>query len=167
VIGTASLLFAAGCTFGSEATFVGTRTLQTCDLELPVCNTTAGCKLNEEESYLEVVFPGQRAFLVPTLGEATIRLSLLWRTQTGPGADTEIVWYEPACVDSYRYESQGADVFAASDERGVFVREQKVFRAGEHLVEIRSDAAAEALLRTDVLTDSELAAEDDVGVVVP
>ena len=43
--------------------------------------------------------------------------------------------------------------------QGIFVKEQRVFREGEHLVEIRSDATAEYLLRTDVLTDSELAAE--------
>lgn len=157
----------AGCQFGSEATFIGRRALDTCDLELPVCNTTAGCKLTEEEGYLEGQFPGQRSFLVPTAGEATIRLSILWRTRLGPGADTEIVWHEPACVDAFRYESQGADVFADSNEQGIFVQQQKVFREGEHLIEIRSDATAEYLLRTDVLTNSELEAEEKSGVLGP
>ena len=157
----ALLALTSGCNFGSEAAFVGPRTLDTCDLEIPVCNTTAGCKLVEEDRFLEGEFPGQRSFIVPTEGEATIRVSLYWRTQLGPGADTEIIWHEPACVDAFRFESQGADVFADSNKQGIFVQEQKVFREGEHLIEIRSDATAEYLLRTDVLSDSELALEGD------
>ncbi len=158
------LALASACQFGSEATFIGRRALDTCDLELPVCNTTAGCKLTEEEGYLEGQFPGQRSIIVPTAGEATIRVSILWRSRLGPGADTELVWHEPACVDAYRYESQGIDVFADSNEQGIFVQQQKVFREGEHLVEIRSDATAEYLLRTDVLTNSEIEAEERTGV---
>jgi hypothetical protein len=153
----------SGCGFGSEAAFFGPRLLDTCDLELPVCNTTAGCKLVEEDRYIEGSFPGQKSLIVPTAGEATIRVSIYWRTQLGPGADTEIIWNEPACVDVTRYESQGADVFADSNAKGIFIQERKVFREGEHLIEIRSDATADYLLKTDVLLDSELALEDDGG----
>ena len=160
----AATTMVAGCGFGSEAAFAGTRLLDTCDLELPVCNTTAGCKLVEEERYIEGSFPGQRSLLVPTAGEATIRVSIYWRTQLGPGADTEIIWHEPACVDATRYESQGADVFADSNEQGIFIQERKVFREGEHLIEVRSDATADYLLKTEVLLDSELEFEDAGGL---
>lgn len=153
----------AGCNFGSEGAFIGKRQLDTCDLEIPVCNTTAGCKFTEEESYLERDLPGQAQLIVPTEGEATIRISIFWREQLGPGADTEIIWHEPACVDNFRFESQGRDVFADSNEQGIFVQEQKVFREGEHLIEIRSDATARILLRTDVLSDSELEQEKSQG----
>ncbi|HEY1101635.1 MAG TPA: hypothetical protein VGF99_22035 [Myxococcota bacterium] len=159
VVGVVGVVGVSGCGFGSEAAFYGTRSLDTCDLELPVCNTTAGCKLTEEERYIEGVFPGQRSLIVPTAGEATIRVSIYWRTQLGPGADTEIIWHEPACVDAVRYESQGADVFADSNAQGIFVQERKVFRAGEHLIEVRSDATADYLLRTEVLLDSEVTLE--------
>jgi hypothetical protein len=155
----------AACSFGSEAAFIGKRVLDTCDLEIPVCNTTAGCKLTEEEGYLESQFPGTAQLIVPTEGEATIRVSIYWREQLGPGADTEIIWHEPACVDSFRFESQGRDIFLDSNEQGIFVQEQKVFREGEHLVEIRSDATAKYLLRTDVLSDSELEQEKTQGEV--
>lgn len=146
---------AAGCSFGSEAAFVGTSSLVMCDDEIPVCNDSAGCKLVEEESHLEGKFPGQRTFIVPTEGEAVIRVKIFWRLRQGPGADTEIIWFEPACFEDYNYESQGADVFAASNAQGIFVQEQRVFRAGDHLVKISSDATAEYLLRTEVLTPSE------------
>ena len=155
--------FVGGCNFGSEAAFYGSRAFDTCDLELPICNTTAGCKLVEEDRYLEGTFPGQRSFIVPTAGEATIRVSIYWRSQLGPGADTEIIWHEPACVDALRFESQGADIFADSNAQGIFIRDQRVFREGEHLIEVRSDATGDYLLRTDVLNDSELALEDSGG----
>jgi hypothetical protein len=159
------LVASSGCSFGSEAAFIDTRVLDTCDLEVPVCNTTAGCKMTEEESYLEGDFPGVRTFIVPTEGEATIRISLYWREQLGPGADTEFIWHEPACVDSFRFESQGRDIFADSNEQGIFVQEKKVFREGEHLIEVRSDATASYLLRTDVLTNSEVEQEAKQGEV--
>ena len=146
----------SACGFGSEAAFIDKSALSDCVDEVPVCNTTAGCKMVEEETYLEGSFPGQRFFIVPTEGEAVIRVKLLWRTQLGPGADTEIIWFEPACVDDYNFESQGADVFRDSNSQGIFVKEQRVFRAGDHLVQIRSDAVADYLLRTEVLTKSEL-----------
>lgn len=154
----------AACQGGSEAAFIARRALDTCDLEIPVCNTTAGCTLREEDRYLEGEFPGQRAFIVPTTGAATIRVEISWRTQLGPGADTEITWFEPACVDRYRYESQGANVFDESNAQGIFVQQQKVVRAGEHLVEVRSDATASYLLRTSVVDDAELDAEQTPGL---
>ncbi len=147
------------CNFGSEAAFIGTALQLRCDDEIPICNTTAGCKLVEEENYLEGSFPGQQFLVVPTAGPAIIRVKILWRTRVGPGADTEIQWFEPACVEEYSYESQGADIFADTNDRGIFQKEQKVFRAGDHLVVIRSDATADYLLRTEVLTESEFEQE--------
>ena len=160
-----SALTLTACNFGSEAAFIGRRQLDTCDLEVPVCNTTAGCKFTEEESYLERNLPGQVQVIVPTAGEATIRVSIYWREQLGPGPDTEIIWHEPACVDNFRFESQGRDVFADSNEQGIFVQEQKVFREGDHLIEFRSDATARILLRTDVLSDSEIELEQTQGTL--
>jgi hypothetical protein len=154
----------AACQGSSGAAFIGRRALDTCDGEIPVCNTTAGCTLRDEDRYLEGEFPGQRSFIVPTTGEATIRIEILWVSQLGPGADTEIIWFEPACVDSFRYESQGANVFLESNPQGIFVQQQKVARAGEHLVEVRSDATASYLLRTSVLSDAEVAEEQTPGL---
>jgi hypothetical protein len=155
----ALLLSTSACSFGSEAAFIGTAQLKTCDDEFPICSDSAGCKMVEEENYLEGRFPGRRTFIVPTEGEAVIRVKIFWRERLGPGADTEIVWFEPACVDSYNYESQGADIFADSNAQGIFVKEQRVFRAGDHMVKVSSDATAEYLLRTEVLTRSEFEQE--------
>ena len=153
-------LSSAACGFGSEAAFIDASTLTDCLDEIPVCNTTGGCRMVEEESHLEGSFPGQRTFIVPTEGEATIRVKLYWRERLGPGSDTEIVWFEPSCVDDFNFESQGADIFRDSNDQGIFQKEQKVFRAGDHLIEIRSDAVAKYILRTEVLTKSEIEQEE-------
>ena len=149
------LLLCSGCAFGSEAAFIGERAQDTCDSEIPVCNTTAGCRMVEEDSYTDGTFPGLKQMIVPTAGEAVVRVELFWREQYGPGTDTEILWHEPACVELFAYQSQGADVFDDTNPQGVFVQEMRVFRAGDHLVEVRSDASAEYLLRTTVLTPDE------------
>jgi hypothetical protein len=156
---TAVVLPTAGCEFGSEAAFRSGAELKTCEDAIPVCNTTAGCVMREEDSYIEGEFPGYRSFIVPTEGEAYIRLLIYWRSQLGPGADTEIRWYEPACVESYRYESQGINIFDETDRDGIFTQEEQVFRAGDHLIEIRSDATGEYLIRPVVLTVDEWEAE--------
>src|SRR5688500_9669045 len=159
LVSSLTVASASACGFGSEAAFIGESQLSTCDDEIPVCNDSAGCKLVEEESHLEGIFPGQRAFIVPTEGEAVIRVKIFWRERLGPGSDTEIIWHEPACVADYKFESGGADIFADSNAQGIFVQDRRVFRAGDHLVRVRSDATAEYLMRTEVLTKSEFEAE--------
>lgn len=46
------------------------------------------------------------------------------------------------------------------NEQGIFQKDQLVFRAGDHLVSVRSDAVAEYLLRTSVLTRSQIEQEE-------
>lgn len=152
-------LLLGGCTFGSEATFAANAVLDGCDGAIPVCNTTAGCKLVEEDSYIEGVFPGFKQMIVPTAGEAIIRVKIYWRTQLSPGADTEVRWYEPACVEAFRWESQGVDIFEQTGRDGIWQEQHRVYREGDHLVEVRSDATGEFLLRTEVLTPDEYAKE--------
>lgn len=150
---------ACGCSFGAESTFTNGAVLNACDSSIPVCNTTAGCKLVEEDGYVEGEFPGYKQLIVPTAGEAIIRVQLYWRSQLSPGADTEILWHEPACVEVHRWESQGVDIFEQSGNDGIWQQHQRVYREGDHLVEVRSDATGGYLLRTQVLTPDELAQE--------
>ena len=93
------------------------------------------------------------------VGEAVIRVKIFWRKQLGPGSDTDITWFEPACVDDFAYESQGADIFRDSNDEGIFVKEQHVFRAGDHLVKVQSDSFSDYLLRTEVLTKEQFEQE--------
>jgi hypothetical protein len=67
IIVTAAVVVVAagGCGFGSEAAFIDKASLSDCLDEIPVCNTTAGCKLVEEESYLEGNFPASASSSCP------------------------------------------------------------------------------------------------------
>jgi hypothetical protein len=161
---TAALLVGtSGCTFGAEAAFAAGAEFNTCDQAIPVCNTTAGCKMVEENTYIEGAFPGFRQMIVPTAGEAIIRVKILWRTQLSPGVDTEVIWFEPACIDAFSFESQGTDIFQDTGRDGILVLEKRVFREGDHLLEVRSDATGEYLLRTEVLTPDEFDLEQARG----
>jgi len=142
------VLGALGCT--AEDVFIGDRSHDPCDGSWPVCTYRAGCNLNERE-YLQGAFPGSRRFIVETAGEATIRVTLYFRNEISPGADTEIHWYEPGCFERYSYTSEGADLFREAGASGLLEKERTVYRPGDHLVEVFSDAVVDYLLRIDVI----------------
>jgi|GEM_PF-737396 len=166
LLSTAALaLQVAACNFGSEAAFTNNASLHPCDSDIPVCNTTAGCILINDNNYVEGAFPGTKQLIVPTEREGIIQVLIYWRTQEFPGADTEVIWHEPACIASYSYQSQGVDIFADSNSDGLYIKEMHVTRAGDHLIEVRSDAVAEFLLRTRYLTVQEWEDEQAAGLL--
>lgn len=120
-----------------------------CMANAPVCQTTAGCVMDETK-YIEGYFPGFTNFIVTTSADATIVVKLFFETRKHPGEDTEINWYEPGCHESYTYESMGADVFAIAGEGRVFEQEQTVLQEGPHLVDIYSDANTHYYLRVEL-----------------
>ena len=141
-------LVVGGCS--AEEVFIGDRKLDECDGNWPVCTFRAGCNLNTRE-YIEGVFPGSRRFIVETEGRADIRVTMLFLSQVSPGADTEIHWYEPGCFERYSYTSEGADLFREAGSSGIFEKQRTVFRTGDHLIEVFSDAVAEFLLKIEVV----------------
>ena len=129
--------------------FVGDRDRDECNGNWPVCTFRAGCNLNDRE-YMEGSFPGSRRFIVETRGEARIRVVILFLTQISPGSDTEIHWYEPGCFERYSYFSDGTDLFREAGKTGILEKERDVFLAGDHLIEVFSDAVADFLLKVEV-----------------
>ncbi len=120
-----------------------------CMDNVPVCQTTAGCVM-EEDDYIEGHFPGFVNFVVSTTASATIVVKIFFETRLHPGEDTEIIWFEPGCHDSYSYESGGADIFDLAGEDLVFEQEQQVLLEGSHRVDIYSDATTHYYLRVEV-----------------
>ena len=144
LVGVAALM---GC--DARDVFVGDRDRDECNGNWPVCTFRAGCNLNDRE-YMEGSFPGSRRFIVETNGEAIIRVVILNLSQISPGADTEIHWYEPGCFERYSYNSDGADLFREAGKTGILEREREVFLAGDHLIEVFSDAVADFLLKVEI-----------------
>jgi hypothetical protein len=138
-----------GCAQSASDAFIGDRTIDLCLDVLPACEGTVGCVLDEDE-YLEGGFPSTRRFLVDTESAAEITVSILFASRGSAGADTRIRWYEPNCADRDEWASQGIDVFREAGDDRVLSRTGRVSEFGEHLVEIRSDAFADYLVKVDV-----------------
>jgi len=150
-----SLLF--GCIDAtSEATFIGGRSEKICDAVYPVCKgKVAGCTL-DENYYLTGTFPGTRKFLVETpQGDWMLRVLLFLENRLSPGTETEIIWYEPGCADSYPYQISkdklAGDLFQQAGNTQVFAKERPITEAGDHLVEVYSDSTCRYDLRIEVV----------------
>ncbi len=145
----AALLFLSACGLGAEDNFTRGLNRDRCEGTFPICQTTAGCVMGSTK-YIEGAFPGTRQFVVPAPEEAVIRVQLFFKTQRAVGVDTEVLWHEPGCFDTYRWSSEGRDIFEAAGASRVLEVSQQVLLEGDHLVEVYSDAVAEFALRVDV-----------------
>lgn len=143
----AAVALAAGLGCGVDAgDFIQGAEYDPCQANIPVCQTTAGCSVNEA-TYLEGDFPGMRTFVVNTPADTEIEIRLFFSTRRHPGEDTEIRWYEPGCGDYYAWESLGVDLFAKAGSDRVFSQTHKVRVSGDHLIEIYSDATCHYFVR--------------------
>lgn len=142
-------LVVSGCGFGAEGNFTAGLSRDRCDGTFPVCQTTAGCTMGVGK-YVEGSFPGARQFIVPAPEESIITLRVFFRSQIATGIDTEILWHEPGCFDTYQYLSEGADIFLEAGDDLIFEQSKQVFLSGDHLVEVISDAVAEYIIAVEV-----------------
>ncbi|MFH0902695.1 MAG: hypothetical protein V2A73_18850 [Pseudomonadota bacterium] len=128
----------AGC--DAELTFAEGRELEPCVGNYPTaCGSQARCVLDEEH-YLAGEFPGSRRFIVRTEGEALLDVQFLLVDRRNPGSDFRLVVHEPVCGERYLYDAAGQDLFRLIGADGVLLIPMKVLLAGDHLVELISDA---------------------------
>lgn len=135
----------------SEGDFIVGADHEPCMSNIPVCTTTAGCAMNET-TYLEGDFPGMRNFLVTTPADTEVTIRIFFKTEVHPGDDTEIRWYEPGCSSYYVYESMGVDIFSKAGSDRTFSQTKLVRAAGDHLIEIYSDAWTHYFVRVELTT---------------
>lgn len=146
-----SALALSGCLGGPEAGFTQGRALSTCNATVPVCSSTAGCVL-DATNYTSGSFAqgGTRRFIVRTVSAADVEVELFWASEGTPGTDTEVGFYETGCSSRASKDSGGADVFNEAGPARIWKRLQRVDTAGDHLIEVFSDAQADYLLRVNV-----------------
>ena len=144
-------LLCVACVPDSEDLFTGGRSLLPCTGTVPVCSTNGGCVL-DAASYTRGNFAqgATRRVVVRTTVPSEIEVALFFRTESSPGTDTEISWWEVGCRDRYSAQSGGVDIFAQAGPDRVWSRKQQVFTNGDHLIEVFSDAQAEYLLKVTV-----------------
>ena len=145
-----ALLCCAACA-DAESAFTDGRNETACNQALPVCSSTAGCVL-DGVTYARGTFQlgGSERVVVRTTSAADIAVSLFFRTEENAGTTTEIAWSEVNCRQRYSSQSGGRDVFVEAGANRVYTRTQRVTSAGDHLVEVFSDAQAEVLLKVSV-----------------
>ncbi|MBS2031912.1 MAG: hypothetical protein JST54_28705 [Deltaproteobacteria bacterium] len=150
-----ALLFGAialgSCSTSPQDEFVGSRIPDSCGANWPVCDTFAGCRL-DNGSYVKGNLPGKSQFIVHTLGPAHIDVALLVDNAEAQGTDTSITFFEPGCGVQYRIDADGKTFFAESqNEAGTpFKRGQDVSQGGDHLIILDSDATCTYLLDVTV-----------------
>ena len=144
-----STMLASACGFGAEGNFTAGLSRDRCDGTFPVCQTTAGCTMGIGK-YVEGSFPGARQFIVPAPEESFIRLRIFFKKEIATGIDTEILWHEPGCFDTYQYQSEGLDIFLDAGDDAIFEREQQVFLSGDHLLEVISDVVVDYIIVVEV-----------------
>ena len=143
------------CGLSSEEQFLGKSQKDDCDGTVPVCSTTAGCRLGEDLNYVDMSVPGYRNFVVNTEGEADLILHFLWKKQLSPGQDVEMTFFEPGCGDPHRFETSGDNMFRSIGQDKQWEVQQTVYQGGDHMVEVRMDAQGEFLLKVEIVTPPE------------
>lgn len=144
-------LLTSGCLSATDR-FIDGRSAMLCEQSYYVCGVTAGCRLDTDH-YLSGRFPGARRLLVQTEeDDASILLRLFLDEMVSPGSELVGQLYEPDCsLDTVEGRALivDADLFEEAGEDRVIDLELEAASAGEHLLELYSDATVDYLLTID------------------
>jgi hypothetical protein len=133
-----------------ESFFTMGRERTVCEDSIPTtCGTTARCVLDTEH-YLDGDFPSGRRFIVRTTGEADLKFEMYLSNRHSPGTSLRLEISEPSCNEKKAYDSAGRDIFDAAGADGILSMPMHTVRAGDHLVELSSDAYCSYVLRFSV-----------------
>ncbi len=152
---SAFLVGLAACDQG-WGSFVDGRLPNLCTEAYAVCGVTAGCELDPEH-YVTGTFPGARRVVVNHPEPVTFRVMFYLTDTTSPGTELSIRLHEPDCShdpdaagvalsDVDLIEEAGLDRMLVFDDLAVDV-------AGEHLLEVYSDATVGYLLAVEPIEE--------------
>ncbi len=137
-----------GC--NEEATFTVGREREVCEGNVPTaCQVSGRCVLDGDH-YLAGSFPEPRRFVVRTDGAAVLNCQLLLTNRKTPGTELRVRVAEPSCASMDEYDSAGQDLFRLAGSDGIISVKLHVTKAGDHLVEVYSDAYSDYFLKVDL-----------------
>lgn len=144
-------LLVAACDPTSEEAFVRGRAHDPCEQTIPACEggLFASCALDDSR-YTDARFPGALRFLVRAEPFDRIEIGVYFAEVRDSGLETTFYWYEPGCSEVYSERTEGAVLLGEAEDEGSVWREQQVFEAGDHLIEILSDAQARVVVIVNV-----------------
>ncbi len=138
----------------SEEAFVGGRLPSLCDEAYWICNVTAGCILDNDH-YIEGSFPGtHRVGGGADDVNAPLQARLFFTEMESPGTELLLQVSEPDCTlnaDVARAHLHDMDLFEEAGDDRTLIFDLTVLDAGEHLVEVYSDASVGFLMVVEVL----------------
>jgi hypothetical protein len=138
----------------NESFFTMGRDRIVCEDSIPTaCGATARCVLDTGH-YLNGQFPSARRFIVRTMAEADLKFELYLDDRHAPGTSLQLVVSEPSCSEKASYDSAGVDIFTSAGADGILGIPAHTTRAGDHLVELSSDAYCSYALRFSMQTAS-------------
>jgi hypothetical protein len=133
------LLFACG---DAQSNFIGSRLLDACNGNWPVCTLEAGCVVGNGQ-YVTGVFPGTLRMVTQIQAPTTVEIDIFLTTEGAVGTTTTLTWFETGCGSDYTDAVAGKDLFAQFDASGVFTASEQLVEPGDHLIEVDSDATAD------------------------
>jgi hypothetical protein len=140
-------IFMCSCETAEEA-FVGDRLATLCDEAYWICGYPTGCVLDEDH-YVEGAFPGIRRVAVDVKDpETELKIRLFLSKMESPGTELLVQVYETDCTlntDIARAHLIDVDLFEEAGSDRMLSFDLTVLQAGEHLVEMYSDASVEYL----------------------
>ncbi len=141
-------LWLSGCLSGEEA-FVDGRLHTQCDEAYSICDMPAGCVLDKKH-YIRSGFPGSKSFVVATeANDVILDIKIYIATMEAPGTELVVRAYEPDCTlntNKSQHHMEDVDIFKKAGDDRILQFELEAQVAGEHLIEIYSDASSEYLL---------------------
>ncbi|MEM6927119.1 MAG: hypothetical protein AAF602_09335 [Myxococcota bacterium] len=145
------LLVAPGCREGFGS-FVDGRLPNLCTEAYGICGVTAGCAL-DPQNYVTGTFPGARRVVVRHPEPTRYRVLLYLTETTSPGTEFSLRLHEPDCTfdpDEAGVELLDVDLIEeAGLDRTLIFEDLAVEQAGEHLLEVFSDATVEYLMAVE------------------
>jgi len=149
-----SLLAGCGLLVGScvdqEDTFTQGRIETTCGNAIPVCDTRAACVVGDD-SFVTGAFPGGLKTIVRTDDEDNrLLVRFLLDDLTSPGTELLVRASEPGCGAFDERQLQDVDLFDRAGNDRILAFELELDGAGDHLLEIFSDMAADYTMTVTV-----------------
>jgi hypothetical protein len=130
--------------------FLGSRIQDACGGEWPICSTTVGCILGDR-SYVEGRFPGTNKVALKVFEPSEVTVSFLLSETAGAGVQTVVNFYETSCSSRVRTVITGRTFIGESEQVGFVKRSAELSEAGDHLIEVESDARTKYVMKLDVL----------------
>jgi len=140
-------LLSTACT--DQAIFTSGRIEDLCNGVVPVCKRQAGCIL-DGSSYASGVFPGEKRIVINSpVRDQRLRVRLLFTEMLYPGTELLAQAFSPDCGDVAMEQLLDLDFFEYAGDDRMIEFELPLPEAGDHLVELYSDMAADFLVTLD------------------